>query len=117
MKLYLFDTVQRNQACDSNQAFIALRESGTFPDIAEKKVLCKFRKFRAIAAKSSVAFCWLLSAMSISFIAQSLQTSLTRSHEGTKKYDSELIQDRFKSSFVALWASCEKISFYLDCKA
>ncbi len=42
MKLDVLDTVQRNQACHGNQASVALRESGTFPYIAEKQV---FRTF------------------------------------------------------------------------
>ncbi len=47
MKLDLLDTIQRDKDCDSNQAFIALREPGTLPDIAEKKILCQLRKFRS----------------------------------------------------------------------
>jgi hypothetical protein len=40
MEIDLLDTIQRNQAWDGNQALIALREPGTFPDITEKKVFC-----------------------------------------------------------------------------
>ena len=46
MKIDLLDAIQRNQASDGNQAFIALRKPGTLPDITEQKILCKFRKFR-----------------------------------------------------------------------
>jgi hypothetical protein len=46
MEFDLFDTIQRNQAGNRDQALIALRESGTFPNITEKKILGKLRKFR-----------------------------------------------------------------------
>src|SRR5512144_1886024 len=39
MELDLFDTIQRNQAGNRDQSFIAQRERRTFPNVSEKNVL------------------------------------------------------------------------------
>jgi hypothetical protein len=54
MEIHLLDTIQRNQACDGNQAFVALGEAGTLPNITEKEI-------------SRIPVLWLSSHLSPSF--------------------------------------------------